>query len=91
MKGEAGIIDFSRNSATKDDTYVKLLNVNTFESNDYGIGLRQNANRSSLSMKNLKRVKSAASTKRQKSPEAYTGATGETPNDPFQMKLLVIL
>jgi hypothetical protein len=40
MKGSASSVDFSRNVTSKDDTYVKLLNVNTFESEDYGIGLR---------------------------------------------------
>ena len=80
--------DFSRNATTKDDTYVKLLNVNTFESEDYGIGLRQNLNVSSLSQVKNKRTKSAVTARRQKSPEAGAGGTGETPSDPSQMKLL---
>jgi len=64
MKGSASVADFSRNAATKDDTYVKLLNVNTFESEDYGIGLRQNLNVSSLSLVKNKRTKSAATARR---------------------------
>lgn len=64
MKGSASMADFSRNATTKDDTYVKLLNVNTFESEDYGIGLRQNLNVSSLSMVKNKRTKSAATSRR---------------------------
>ena len=64
MKGSASIADFSRNATTKDDTYVKLLNVNTFESEDYGIGLRQNLNVSSVSMVKNKRTKSAATFRR---------------------------
>lgn len=64
MKGSASAADFSRNQASKDDTYVKLLNVNTFESDDYGIGLRQSANTSTLSAAKTKRTKSAAVTAR---------------------------
>jgi hypothetical protein len=69
---------------------VKLLNVNTFESDDYGIGLRQNANTSTLSAAKTKRKRSAATTNRKKSPEpSGAGTTGETPSDPSSMKLLV--
>jgi hypothetical protein len=64
MKGSASAADFSRNATTKDDTYVKLLNVNTFESEDYGIGLRQNLNVSSLSLVKKKRTKSAVTARR---------------------------
>jgi hypothetical protein len=64
MKGSASMADFSRNATTKDDTYVKLLNVNTFESEDYGIGLRQNLNVSSLSQVKNKRNKSAVTARR---------------------------
>ena len=35
------VIDFSRNSIEEQDTYMKLINVNTFESLDYGIGIRR--------------------------------------------------
>ena len=35
------LIDFSRNSAEQQDTYMKLINVNTFESMDFGIGLKK--------------------------------------------------
>jgi len=35
------VIDFSRNSIGEQDTYMKLINVNTFESLDYGIGIKR--------------------------------------------------
>lgn len=37
------IVDFSRNAMEQQDTYMKLINVNTFESEDYGIGLRRSS------------------------------------------------
>jgi hypothetical protein len=72
---------------------VKLLNVNTFESEDYGIGLRQSVNTSTLSGIKIKRNKSAAATHHKKSLEAHAaaGGTGGTPSDPSSMKILVSL
>jgi hypothetical protein len=44
MQSPSGnVIDFSRNTMEQQDTYMKLINVNTFESEDYGIGLRKSS------------------------------------------------
>jgi len=71
------LFDFSRNQDDKQDTFMKLINVNTFESLDYGIGLRP---------------KSPSSKRRPKSanprPMAAQGSTGES-TDPNAMKLIV--
>ncbi|TNV84927.1 hypothetical protein FGO68_gene10736 [Halteria grandinella] len=43
LEPEPHIVDFSRNALEQQDTYMKLINVNTFESEDYGIGLRRSS------------------------------------------------
>lgn len=70
---------------------MKLLNVQTFESDDFGIGLRQSVNTSTISGAKKRRNKSVALTQRKKSPEpgVVGGGTGETPSNPSSMKLLV--
>ena len=69
------VIDFSRNTAAQQDTFMKLIAKNTFESEDYGIGLKNN----NKSAKKKKRPKSSL-TRGAKSPEkgGASGGTGET-------------
>ena len=69
------VIDFSRNTAAQQDTFMKLIAKNTFESEDYGIGLKNN----NKSAKKKKRPKSSLA-RGVKSPEkgGASGGTGET-------------
>jgi hypothetical protein len=71
------MIDFSRNTAEQQDTFMKLIAKNTFESEGYGIGLKNPASQA----KKKKRPKSSRSlTRPGKSPEkgGAGGGTGET-------------
>ena len=71
------VIDFSRNTAAQQDTFMKLIAKNTFESEDYGIGLKNNKS----AAKKKKRPKSNLTRGSGKSPEkggAVSGGTGET-------------
>ena len=59
------VIDFSRNTAAQQDTFMKLIAKNTFESEDYGIGLKNN--------------KSAAKKKKRPKSSLTRGAAGRSP------------
>jgi len=72
------VIDFSRNTAAQQDTFMKLIAKNTFESEDYGIGLKNNKS----AAKKKKRPKSSLTRGPGKSPEKGgapgSGGTGGT-------------
>jgi hypothetical protein len=59
------VIDLSRNTAAQQDTFMKLIAKNTFESEDYGIGLKSN--------------KSAAKKKKRPKSSLTRGAAGRSP------------
>jgi hypothetical protein len=83
------VIDFSRNSIEEQDTYMKLINVNTFESLDYGIGIKRSVSQAT-SIGQPKRRKRNQSPPLPNFDSGEGGETGNNHGEQLNEKKLIV-